>query len=84
MSLRGILFLALGALCSAQDLTVPSSWIVRLSSCLHKLLLTPVLQKPSNSRDLPTRISLAQKGIDAILSQLDPTTAEFDGESWPY
>jgi len=41
------------------------------------------LQKPSNPRDLPTRISLAQKGINAILTQLDPTTAEFNGESWP-
>jgi hypothetical protein len=40
-----------------------------------------VLQKPNNSHDLPTRISLAQKGINAIVSQLDSSTAEFNGES---
>jgi hypothetical protein len=82
MSLRVIFFLALGALCLAQNLNVPSSWRVRPNCPLvHMLDLTPVLQETNNSRDLPTRISLAQKGINAILPQLDSSTAQFNGES---
>jgi hypothetical protein len=82
MSLRGIFFLALGALCLAQNLNVPSSWRVRPNCPLvHRLDLTPVLQEPNNSRDLPIRISLAQEGINAILPQLNSSTAQFNGES---
>ena len=67
-----------------QDLSVPSAWRVQLFHC-HSVSLYVIIntsfQEDDTTLSRETRISIAQSGIDEILSQLNNSTGEFAGDN---